>query len=116
MKQKELYVVDELGNIIDKIEAEDKYVKLSEGDKVMFVIVNKESKALGKYYMSKYIVQGEYYLAFTDDIEKAKRYSSFNRANLGLEKLIDKVGFRYELSVEEVKYDRYKGRKEESSI
>lgn len=34
MKQ-ELYVVDATGEIIDKIDAEDKYVKLSEGDRVL---------------------------------------------------------------------------------
>lgn len=32
---KELYVVDENGKIVDKIESKDKYVKLSEGDKVL---------------------------------------------------------------------------------
>ena len=32
---KELYVVDENGEVIDKIEAQDKYVKLSNGDKVV---------------------------------------------------------------------------------
>lgn len=32
---KELYVVDENGEIIDKIDAEDKYVKLSQGDRVV---------------------------------------------------------------------------------
>lgn len=32
---KELYVVDEHGEIIDKIEGNDRYVKLSEGDKIV---------------------------------------------------------------------------------
>lgn len=32
---KELYVTDESGNIIDVIDREDKYVKLSDGDKVV---------------------------------------------------------------------------------
>ena len=35
MEQKELYVVDKDGTVIDKIEAEDKYVKLSDGDRVL---------------------------------------------------------------------------------
>lgn len=35
MDSKALYVVDETGEILDTIEAEDKYVKLSEGDKVV---------------------------------------------------------------------------------
>lgn len=69
----------------------------------MYFIVNKESKALGKYFMSTYIVQGEYYIAFTDDIEQAKKYTSLNRAKLGLERLINKVGFKYELCVENSK-------------
>lgn len=66
----------------------------------MFVIANKEKNATGSYYMSTYIVQGEYYIAFTDDIKKAKTYTTLNRTETGLTKLIDKVGFRYGLSVE----------------
>lgn len=32
---KELYVVDENGEVLDKIESQDRYVKLSDGDKVV---------------------------------------------------------------------------------
>lgn len=35
MNKEELYVVNESGEIIDKIESSDRYVKLSEGDKVV---------------------------------------------------------------------------------
>lgn len=35
MTCKELYVVDSNGEIIDKIDAQDKYVKLSEGDRIL---------------------------------------------------------------------------------
>lgn len=69
----------------------------------MFVIVNEEGNALGKYFKSTYIVQGEYYICFDDDISVAKKYSSLNRAKIGLEKLYDKVGVIYDLDIEEVK-------------
>lgn len=69
----------------------------------MFLIVNDEDTALGNYFKSTYIVQGEYYIAFTDDINEAKVYTTLNRANLGLEKLYSKIGVRYKLSVKEVK-------------
>lgn len=35
MSAKELYVVDENGEILDTIDSQDKYVKLSDGDKVL---------------------------------------------------------------------------------
>lgn len=68
----------------------------------MFVIVNKKNMGLGKYYLSKYIVQGEYYLSFTDDTEKAKKYTTLNRARRALESL-NNYTYRYVLDVEEVK-------------
>lgn len=69
----------------------------------MFVIVNTEGNALGKYFKSTYIVQGEYYISFDDDISVAKKYSSLNRAKFALERLEDKVGVMYQLGIEEVK-------------
>ena len=35
LNEKELYVCDADGNIVDKISSEDKYVKLSEGDRIL---------------------------------------------------------------------------------
>lgn len=69
----------------------------------MFVIVNKPSYySIEEYYVNTYIVQGEYYISTTKDIKEAKKYSSKARAERGLEALIGKVGYQYDLEIREV--------------
>ncbi len=69
----------------------------------MFVIVNKPSYySIEEYYINTYIVQGEYYISTTKDIKEAKKYSSKARAERGLEALIGKVGYQYDLEIREV--------------
>ena len=69
----------------------------------MFVIVNKHSYySIEEYYINTYIVQGEYYISTTKDIKEAKKYSSKARAERGLEALIGKVGYQYDLEIREV--------------
>lgn len=70
---------------------------------MMFVIVNKPSYySIEEYYINTYIVQGEYYISTTKDIKEAKKYSSKARAERGLEALIGKVGYQYDLEIREV--------------
>lgn len=69
----------------------------------MFVIINKPSYySVEEYYVNTYIVQGEYYISTTKDIKEAKKYSSKARAERGLEALIGKVGYQYDLEIREV--------------
>lgn len=69
----------------------------------MFVIVNKPSYySIEEYYINTYIVQGEYYISTTKDIKEAKKYSSKARAERGLEALIGKVWYQYDLEIREV--------------
>ena len=70
---------------------------------MIFVIVNKSSYySIDEYYINTYIVQGEYYIATTKNIGEAKKYSSRARAEKGLEALIGKVGYQYDLEIREV--------------
>lgn len=68
----------------------------------MFVIVYKEGYHTEQYYLKTYIVQGEYYLATTQDINLAKKYASKKRAENGLNSLLEKCGVRYNLTIKEV--------------
>lgn len=70
---------------------------------MMFVIVNIQSYFSGdEYYTGTYRVQGEYYISTTKDINEAKKYSTKARAEKGLEALIGKVGYKYDLEIKEV--------------
>lgn len=69
----------------------------------MFVIVNIPTYySINEYYVGTYIVQGEYYISTTKDINEAKKYSTKSRAERGLEALINKVGYQYNLELREV--------------
>lgn len=68
----------------------------------MFVIVYKASYHTEQYYLGTYIVQGEYYLATTPDINLAKKYTSKKRAEKGLDSLLKKCGVRYDLIIKEI--------------
>lgn len=69
----------------------------------MFVIVNKDSYYAEQYYLGTYIVQGEYYLATTPDINLTKKYTSKKRAENKLNSLLNKFGVRYDLEIKESK-------------
>lgn len=68
----------------------------------MFVIAYNDGYYTIQYYLGTYIVQGEYYLATTPDINLAKKYTSKKRAENGLNSLLEKCGVRYNLTIKEV--------------
>ena len=68
----------------------------------IFVIVCNNNGANERYYMTKYIVQGEYYPAFTGKLEKAKKYKTKKQAERGLEKIEENISYGFDLKIEEV--------------